>query len=360
MSGAELSLYDFIERSCQKYEFFIVLPKEYNGCLIGTRSISYFLYFEWFYITLNPIRLFQFSYSTVKSTFQLIKIINRHRIDLIYANTEKANLYAVIVQFFTKKKIVWVIRDNIKNNSINKILIKRSDILITVSKHILGQLPSERPNKYVVYGGADIKKWIPETIPKKTLKNELSLQNDTLLVAQVGQLTRWKNQFDFIKVAELIRKSRFNVHFLIIGDDLSGREKKYKTELFDLVNELRLKKYISFLGNRQDIIKVLNQIDILIHTAINEPFGRVIIEAMSMEKPVLAYNFGGPKEIIMNNETGYLINPYDIEEMSEKAILLLKNKKLRKQFGKAGRKRVSEKFNIDKYVKEMEYVLDSA
>lgn len=102
----------------------------------------------------------------------------------------------------------------------------------------------------------------------------------------------------------------------------------------------------------------MSQIDILIHPAINEPFGRVLIEAMSIGKPVIAYNCGGPKEIIVNNETGYLVEPYNYGEIAKKTILLLENEELRLQFGKAGRKRVIEKFNIEGYVSEMEDVFD--
>ena len=172
-------------------------------------------------------------------------------------------------------------------------------------------------------------------------------------------MTRWKNHADFIKSAEIIKRSYTNTHFLIIGDDLSGRENKYKQELIRLIEQLNMGSHISFLGYLSDIKELISQIDILIHPAINEPFGRVIIETMAEEKPVIAYDCGGPKEIIQNNKTGFLVDPYDFKEIAKKTLMLLNNNTLRKEFGKEGRKHVLENYDIKTYIKKMNFIFDN-
>jgi glycosyltransferase involved in cell wall biosynthesis len=356
VSGAEHSLSDLIHGRMQSHEFIVALPDSFDECFKINGQAVYYLPFKWFYNTWNPLRLFQFAMSMIKCSFQLARIIKEHQIDLIYANTTKANLYAITAKLYTKKKIVWQIRDNIKHNALNKILMKKSDMIIPVSLFIGLQVSCDESKKRLVYGGMDVKKWGPKTTRNKTLKKELQLPNDTMLIAQVGQLTRWKNQTDFIRAAGLIRASRQKVHFLIIGDDLSKREEKYKQELIERVDQLGMTPHLTFLGQRKDIQEVLDQIDILIHPAIDEPFGRVLIEAMAMEKPVVAYNCGGPREIIVNNETGYLVEPYDYRALANKTMALIQDQELRDRFGKAGRERVIEKFNMERYVKEMEEV----
>jgi len=146
---------------------------------------------------------------------------------------------------------------------------------------------------------------------------------------------------------------------LIVGDDLSGKEKRYKKQIETEILKAGLEKHFSFLGFIKDIKEIYAQIDVLVHPAINEPFGRAIIEAMAMGKPVVAYNCGGPKEIVINNKTGYLIEPYDYRGLAEKTLQLLESRELRIKFGKAGRTRVIEKFNIERYVKEMEEIFES-
>jgi glycosyltransferase involved in cell wall biosynthesis len=227
--------------------------------------------------------------------------------------------------------------------------------MINISEAMFHDMRELTTNNRLIYGGVDIDYWKPDII---TCEN-IVIYNNTIKIANIGQLTRWKNNIDFINAAKLIYDKCQNVEFLIIGEDLSGREKKYKKELYKLVNDLGLQNKIHFYGYREDIIDIMNNIDILVHTAKNEPFGRVLIEAMAMEKPVVAYNCGGPSEIIVNKATGFLVEPYNYRELAEKTMELVQDKELRLKFGKAGRQRVIEKFNIKRYVREMEKVFDN-
>jgi len=234
-------------------------------------------------------------------------------------------------------------------------LIKRSDVIISISRHIYEQFSSDLKSNYLIYGGIDTEKWrkTEDKVEKMSL-----LASTSILIACIGQITGWKNQTDFIHVAKNISDKHENVYFVIIGEDLSGREKKYKNELLKLVKSLNLQDRIQFLGHREDIKEVMNGIDILVHPAIDEPFGRVLIEAMALEKPVVAYNCGGPAEIILDGETGFLVEPHNFEQLAEKTMKLIDDKELCIRMEKAGRQRVVEKFNIERYVREMEAVFD--
>ena len=356
-SGAEQSLSDLFSKRNDNFEFILTLPVGAKLSLSGI-TYTYHLPFKWFYKTTNPLKLVQFGWSIITCTIALTKIARKHSINLIYANTAKASIYAITTKLFTKKKVIWHVRDNVKRTTYSKVLTRNSDVIVSISKYINNQVLSDTKQKYLIYGGLDIKKWSPKPTQEKTLRVEMGMQNDTMLVAQIGQLTRWKNYPDFIEAANIVRKTQANVHFLIIGDNLSGRDNRYKTELKKLVDKLQLNSFVSFLGNRPNIEELLNQIDLLVHPAINEPFGRVLIEAMSMEKPVIAYNCGGPKEIIVNNKTGYLVEPNNYKKLAEKTIYLLKNESLRIELGKTGRKRVIEEFNIERYIEEMMNLFD--
>jgi glycosyltransferase involved in cell wall biosynthesis len=360
-SGAELSLIQFVDNCNSKlFRIFLVVPKNAAYWIKKTSDLNIrYLPLEWFYFTLNPIRIFQFVRSVIISTIELVRIIEEQEIDIIYSNTTKSHVYCAIVKIFTGKKYIWHIRDNMKSKLLQKILVRQSDNIVCNSKYIYNQILTPENKKQLVYGGINSNDWSPPEIYTETLKKELGLGNDISLITQVGQLTKWKNHFDFIKTAKIITQYTQKVHFLIIGEDLSGREAKYKKELKENIERLSLHHYFSFLGNRQDMKELMSQMDILIHPAINEPFGRVLIEAMAMEKPVVAYNCGGPKEIVTDNKTGYLVEPGDFAGLADKTIHLLQNSELRKQFGKAGRRRVIEKFNIERYVREMEKVFEN-
>ena len=84
-----------------------------------------------------------------------------------------------------------------------------------------------------------------------------------------------------------------------------------------------------------------------------DPFPRVVLEAMAMGKPVVGTCYGGAPEAILDNVTGYIVNPFNVEEMAEKIIDLLKNPDRAEKFGKAGHERIKTAFNLDEKVKSV-------
>ncbi len=359
VSGAEKSLYDFIAHSKYKHRF--ILSQQSNNIALSRHLPCKFfiLPYKWFYKTLNPFTFVQLLYSLIVSAIRLYLIVNKNNVQIIYANTFKSAIFGLLVNFITNTKLICHVRDNAQPSILKNIMIKNSNALISISEHIQRQFPSDLKSNYLIYGGIDIEKWNNVERIKAEVMENLDLNSSSIIIACIGQLTRWKNQADFIHVANVISAKYHNIHFLIVGDDLSGREKRYKNELLKLVENLNLEDKIHFLGQREDLKEVMNSIDILVHPAIDEPFGRVLIEAMALEKPIVAYNCGGPAEIIIDGETGFLVEPYNFQKMAEKTIKLIEDEKICIKMGKAGRQRVVDKFNINRYVKEMEAIFDS-
>ena len=356
ISGAEKSFIEFLSKSSNKVNFLISVPKNTQQLNIDSYQ-TFHIPFIWLYKTYNPIRLIGFLISLLVSLITLLDILRKQNISIIYTNTYKAYIYALPIKVFRKVKVICHIRDNIKKSNVAKFLISRCDATICISKHIFNQLP-DSTNKRLIYGGVDTISWNPIYKSVDNTKSITNIENN-IIIACISQLTKWKNQTDFIRVAKIISDRYNNLCFLIVGDDLSGREKSYKNELLNLVKSFNLQDKVQFLGHREDIRDIMNQIDILVHPAIDEPFGRILIEAMAMEKSLVAYNCGGPSEIFVDDETGFLVEPNNYQLLAKKTIELIENKERRIEMGKAGRQRVIAKFNIERYVKEMEEVFDS-
>ncbi|MGV8094239.1 MAG: glycosyltransferase [Mangrovibacterium sp.] len=173
----------------------LFLPENSSVQTDGGRRGIYYIPMKWFYKTLDPILFFRFIWSIVVSCFFLVKIINKVRPDCIYANTTKACVYAVATKFFTRKKIIWHVRDQLNHPLLHRVLAKNSDIIISVSKYIDDQVLACECKKRLIYGGIDAEEWIVNPEQSGSLKKELGLRQDTMLIAQIGQLTRWKKPF---------------------------------------------------------------------------------------------------------------------------------------------------------------------
>ena len=356
-SGAEKSLLDYLEKSNNTQNYFLCISNA------DTETIKTFSKYNtirlpliWFSFTYNPIILINYLFNIIFISIKIILIMSERKIDIIYSNTIKAQIYCLFIKLLTGKTVLWHVRDNTRSGFLKWILTKISDKIICNSNHILKQF-SESSKCLVIYNGVDLFTFSSNGIINENIREKLNLPKYTILIAQVGQITEWKKQLDFIYCANKILQKETNIHFLIVGDDLSGNEENYLNQIKNEIMRLRLNNNITLIGHKIDIREVYTQIDILLHTAIDEPFGRVLIEAMAMEKPVVAYNCGGPKEIILNGETGFLIEPHNYTEMAQKTILLLNSRTMREKFGKNGRVRVSEYFNLNEYTRKIDQLL---
>jgi len=208
------------------------------------------------------------------------------------------------------------------------------------------QLPFKHKTE-LVYNGIDTTKWKVNYEFLNKIKDELDIDRNVILVAHIGQLIPWKRHDLLIEVAQyLIQDCELKVHYVIIGDDLFDDFPDHKRHLQHMVKSLNLSEQISFLSYRGNLAEYLNGIDILLHLADNEPFGRVIIEAMALEKPVIARNQGGPKEIISDNCSGFLVTSSEPSMIAEKLRILINDSNLRRGFGRVGRSIVKSKFSI--------------
>ncbi|MCB0751737.1 MAG: glycosyltransferase family 4 protein, partial [Ignavibacteriae bacterium] len=132
-----------------------------------------------------------------------------------------------------------------------------------------------------------------------------------------------------------------------------------KNNLLNKVKSENLEKHLTFTGDVTNVKDYMDKCTIIVHTSIEpEPFGMVIIEAMALEKPVIATNFGGPIEIIDNEIDGYLIPPSEPKILASHILKLVNNPELRKQIGTEARKKVIEKFDFRITAKKIENVYE--
>lgn len=310
--------------------------------------------------TNNPVGMVWYFIHMFILAFRIKRVAERKQADIIYSNTTKSHIYGMFVKILTGKKAVWHIRDNVRQvPMLNKWLIKYSDKIICISEHIYRQVPAPDHKKILIYGGLAPDQWSAAEKARNDLKGQLGLCPHDLIIAQIGQFTRWKNHSDFIKAAQIIAKHVEHVHFVWVGDILYTSDQYYKKQILNEVEYSGIKDKFHLLGFQENIKGLFSDIDILLHPAIDEPFGRVVIEAMAMRKPVVAYYCGVPKEIVLHGETGFLATPYNYQQLADYTIRLLGNTELRQKFGETARQRVIEKFNIQQYVSKMEEVFEN-
>jgi len=236
----------------------------------------------------------------------------------------------------------------------------RSDLIIAGSNFIFSHI-NENYSEYlnskkkflVIFRGINTEYFDPKAVKQSEelkLISDWEIQKDKKLILLPGRLTSWKGQEMFIESLNLANKELQDQNFyaIILGSD-QGRN-VYKKKLLRLVEQYRLNNQVKFVDYCKHMPSAYKISNIVVSSSIEpEAFGRISVEAQSMEKPIIASNIGGSKETIINDKTGFLFDAGNSISLSKKIVEVLQlDETTLKSLGNEGRKNVIKKFNIEK------------
>jgi glycosyltransferase involved in cell wall biosynthesis len=180
------------------------------------------------------------------------------------------------------------------------------------------------------------------------LRESLGITDDSFIFGCVGQLVPWKNHTAFIEAAHQLAEDEScgQARFVIMGGDLWDEHAAYVKELRALVKQYNLQERFNFIPHRTDAVDALMAMDSIVLCSHEEPFGRVLIEAMALRKVAIAYAEKGPLEIITHERDGLLVQPDEENGLAAAMKRALCENELREQIQQQARETVTEKFHI--------------
>jgi glycosyltransferase involved in cell wall biosynthesis len=232
----------------------------------------------------------------------------------------------------------WAIQQNLK--------------LLAISHAVQNYLIKERiPSSRIalVYDGVDLQHYRTRPVQKR---------DPSIILGVIGQLGQRKGHLYLLKALQDLVRTFPNIMLWIVGKEPEQSRERYTEHLYRYVEQANLERYVKFWGFQEDIPAILARLDILLLPSLQEPFGKIVIEAMAMGKPVIASKVGGVPEIVVNGETGILVPPKDAEALRHALDLLIHKKEKRIQMGRAGQKRVQHVFNIQNTVRQTEQIYE--
>jgi glycosyltransferase involved in cell wall biosynthesis len=204
----------------------------------------------------------------------------------------------------------------------------------------------KRERTKVIYKGIDLSLY--DRKPEQSLAKELSVANETPIVAFIGQLDERKGIQYLLEAWCSVRSVRTDAVLVLAG---TGPLKNY-IERFIKVNGIE--KSVRLLGFRMDIPSVLRQSTMLVLPSLWEGFGYVLIEAMAATIPVVATSVSSIPEIVEHKKSGILVEPQNSAALAQAIVLLLADPVMQRVMGLAGRRIAEEKFTVEKMVDEFE------
>lgn len=342
IGGGEISLlakFENIDRSrCAPY-FAVVEEGDLTEAAKGLNVPTYIIPYK---RASNPLNIF----STFKIIRNIKNIISKDNIHIVHTNSSGGFAFlGAIAAKAMGKPFIWHVRTNIPEPFYDWLMGLISTKIIIISEATRKRLIyTVAENKMrLIYNGLNLDEFYK--LDGAPFRKEIGCSDGDILVGSVGRYHPIKGYKYFIQAARLVKIKYPKARFCIVG--LRQEEDvKHFNNLKLLAEKLGLKNNIAFLCNRKDITRIMSAFDVFVIPSLSEPFGRVIIEAMSCEKPVVGFNSGGVPEIVVDGQTGFLIPPYSTKIMAEKIIVLLNDKNLRDRLGIQGRARMKELFDI--------------
>lgn len=322
--------------------------------------------------------------------FQIGSLMRRERVDVVHTLNFTANAWGRVAAKFAgvpriiahERGTAWT--ENLAMRLVDRVLYHITDVLLAnsraaktvLTKHV--GIPEDRIR--VIYNG------IPEPFIdlnlRPSLRERLGISSEALLAGTVGRLDTPKGHIFLLHAIPAIWQTLPEMHFVIIGDGPLREYLKTEAQKLGLLNNGGL----HFLGFLPDAPSLMREMDLLVHPAIREPLGNVLIEAGLNNLPVVASNVDGCAEVIVNGETGTLVDcsqpatyvhapgasplPKVVvdggtrqlrpplgpspEDLAAAIVQLSRNPHLREQMGTRARARAKELFSIERYVRELE------
>jgi len=173
------------------------------------------------------------------------------------------------------------------------------------------------------------------------------------VIGTVGRLVPQKGHRYLIDAMPMILKAVPKARLLIVGRG------GLQAQLEEQVSGLALSRHVRLAGRRRDIPRLLAAMDVFAFPSLWEGFGIALLEAMTMELPVVASDVDGIPEVVQDRITGILVPPRSSVPLAEALIALLNRQALARAMGKRGKERVLAHFTIDQYWRKLDELYQS-
>jgi len=285
----------------------------------------------------------------------LARLARREAAELLCANTVRASLYAALAARLAGLPLVWYVRDILTPGFYIQAMRRCSAAVVAVScaaAEPLGVGAVIVPNG--VLGDA----FSTDAARVLQARARWGVPRDAPLVGMVGRLRPWKGQEHFLRAMALVAAQQPDAWFVLVGGAIFEEREPFLPSLRHLADSLELGDRTVFAGQVEDVAAAYAAMDVVVHCSVEpEPFGRVVIEAMAASRPVVAYDWGGPHEIMVPGETGLLVPPGDIGHLSAAVLSLLRDPEKRQAMGAAGRARAAGHYDARATARQVQDLL---
>lgn len=276
------------------------------------------------------------------------------RFDLLYANSPKSFLVSAAAGLLARRPVVWHLRDILSTEHFSEANLRlmvgvanQRARCVIANSHATAEAfiaaGGRRELTRVVHNGIDpapFDRLTPES--RGEARAELGIGEDAFVVGSFSRLHPWKGQQVLLDALEVMP----DVHGLVVGGALFSGEEAFAEALAARAARPPLAGRVHLLGARSDIPRLMSACDVVAHTStLPEPFGRVLVEALLAERPLVASAAGGVREVVQHAVTALLVPPDDAAALAAAIAVLRADPTRAREMAQRGNADVRARFS---------------
>jgi glycosyltransferase involved in cell wall biosynthesis len=310
---------------------------------------------------LNPI-------ADAIALWKLYSLIKKGRYHIVHTHLAKAGVLGRVAAWLARTPIIvhglhglvfheyqpWLV--NRTWWAVQKVCKPITDHFISVSEVISQKAIdagiASSDNLTTIYSGMELDWFLKANVNPMSIRRQLDIPENAPVIGKIARMVDIKNHDALLDAAPEIIARHPDARFLLVGDG------PLLEHLRSRASQMGIGEHIIFTGvvPRERIPEMLAAMDVLAHTALYEGLPRVLAQALAMGKPCVAFDADGAREVVVPEETGYLVCPGDTAGIAAAVSRLLQDPKLRAQMGEAGRRRVDPAFRAETMVQHIDKV----
>jgi glycosyltransferase involved in cell wall biosynthesis len=304
----------------------------------------------------------------IKALWKLYRLIRKGRYHIVHTHSSKAGVLGRIAAYLAGTPIIvhtlhslvfheyqpWLI--NRLWWAVKKICAPMTDHFISVSTVISQKAIRagiDRPEKFsTVYSGMELDWFLKADVDPVAVRREFGIPEDALVVGKIARLFNLKGHDQLLDAAPRIVERHPDVRFFLIGDGVLYEHLVERARKAGILDNFVFAGLIA----RERIPEMISAMDVVVHTSLREGLARVLPQALAMGKPCVSFDIDGAPEVVIPDQTGFLVQPGDAEGLADAVTRLLADPGMRARMGEAGRRRVDPAFRAETMVNEISAV----
>lgn len=294
-------------------------------------------------------------------TMRLLRTLRAFQPGAVCANGAYALLACVFAAKIARVPLVWFEHNNkpLPDERLVRWLLQQVRCAVVVSRMLEDQftrlVPASPEKIILIHNGADGEQFDAAKHKAAAVRAEFGWGTEARVIGTVARLAPEKNISLVLDAAQKILAEMPDVKFLLVGDG------PLRVALQDRVAaDAALRRACVFTGQRNDVARLLQALDIFVLASNAEAFPLAIIEAMAAGLAVIATDVGGVREAVIHDETGWLVPSGDVDALTKALLALLRDEKKRRLFGAHARTRAEQAFTLEQQATQMQNVLERA